>query len=69
MNEIRKWLYPYRGRISGLLLGLATAVFYLTIGWGPTLLLLVFASVGFLIGKWRDGLLDVKGWIRFIGRG
>jgi len=64
----KEQLYPYRFRLVGGLVGLVIAVLFLTIGFGPTLLLLFFTAIGFLIGKWRDGALDIEGWIQFFNR-
>lgn len=64
----KEQLYPYRFRLVGAGIGLIIAILFLTIGFGPTLLLLVFATIGFLIGKWRDGALDIEGWIQFFQR-
>ncbi|MDT2046312.1 MULTISPECIES: DUF2273 domain-containing protein [Bacillaceae] len=61
-------LLPYRGRLFGLLLGLILAILLLTIGFGPTILVIGFMGIGYLIGKWRDGQLDIEAWLRFFTR-
>lgn len=61
-------LRPYRYRLLGGLVGLILAILFLTIGFGPTLLIVVFATIGYLIGQWRDNALDVEGWIQFFQR-
>ncbi|WP_394548397.1 DUF2273 domain-containing protein [Priestia aryabhattai] len=62
-------LIPYRGRVLGILAGLVLAILLLTIGFGPTLLIVAFMGSGYVIGKWRDGHLDINAWIGFFTRG
>ncbi|MGX7417993.1 DUF2273 domain-containing protein [Carnobacterium gallinarum] len=57
--------YPYRGRILGLLLGLLVAILFITLGFGYTLLIILFAAVGYAVGAWRDGKLDISQWLTF----
>ncbi|WP_214722376.1 DUF2273 domain-containing protein [Exiguobacterium sp. s192] len=64
----KEQLYPYRFRLVGSFFGILIAILFLTIGFGATILLFTFALTGFLIGQWRDGALDVKGWIQFFNR-
>jgi uncharacterized membrane protein len=45
-------LIPYRGRVLGILAGLVLAILLLTIGFGPTLLIVAFMGIGYVIGKW-----------------
>lgn len=66
--KTREALYPYRFRLIGGLVGLILAILFLTIGFGPTILIVAFAAIGFLIGKWRDGALDIERWIQFFQR-
>ena len=61
-------LLPYRGRLLGLLVGIVLAVLIITVGFGPTLLIVALAAIGYLIGMWRDGQLDVEGWFQFFTR-
>ncbi|WP_129709654.1 DUF2273 domain-containing protein [Priestia megaterium] len=62
-------LIPYRGRVLGILAGLVLAILLLTIGFGPTLLIVAFMGIGYVIGKWRDGDLDINAWVGFFTKG
>lgn len=50
---------PYMGRIICTLIGIAAAVLLLTIGFWPTLLIALLALVGYMVGLWRDGTLEL----------
>lgn len=54
-----KQLKPYRFRIIWTTLFFLLALLLLLIGFGKTLVLLIFAAVGFVIGKMRDEDLDI----------
>ncbi|WP_086313550.1 hypothetical protein A5821_001061 [Enterococcus sp. 7F3_DIV0205] len=54
-----KQLRPYRFRIIWTTLFFLLALLLLLIGFGKTLVLLIFAAVGFIIGKMRDEDLDI----------
>ncbi len=62
VNFIAKFLpekmRPYAGRIVWTVAGLLVAVFFLTIGFWRTLLVLLLCGAGFVVGLWRDGKLD-----------
>ncbi|MCM3096642.1 DUF2273 domain-containing protein [Priestia megaterium] len=62
-------LIPYRGRVLGILAGLVLAILLLTIGFDPTLLIVAFMGIGYVIGKWRDGHLDINAWVGFFTKG
>ena len=66
--DTKTQLKPYRFRLVGAVIGLIIAVLFLTLGFGPTLLIVTLTLIGFLIGKWRDGALRVKEWITFFTR-
>ncbi|WP_227394887.1 DUF2273 domain-containing protein [Jeotgalibacillus aurantiacus] len=61
-------LLPYRGRLLGLVIGIVLAILIITVGFGPTLLIVTLAALGFLVGMWRDGKLDIDGWFQFFTR-
>ena len=61
-------LKPYRFRLVGALIGLIIAVLFLTLGFGPTLLIVTLTLIGFLVGKWCDGALRVEEWVTFFTR-
>ena len=50
---------PYAGRIVLTGLGFISAVLFMTLGFWRTLLLLILTAIGFLLGKWEDGALDL----------
>ncbi|MBM0066166.1 DUF2273 domain-containing protein [Alkalicoccobacillus gibsonii] len=54
----------YRGRILGLLIAIVFSILYLTIGFGYTVAVAIFVLIGYLIGKWIDGDLDVSTYIQ-----
>ncbi|EOI01816.1 hypothetical protein UAY_01224 [Enterococcus moraviensis ATCC BAA-383] len=54
-----KQLKPYRFRIIWTTLFFLLALLLLLIGFGKTLVLLIFSAVGFVIGKMRDEDLDI----------
>lgn len=60
------YLMPYRCRLAGLLIGVIIASLFLTIDVGPTLLILVCATMGYIIGKWKDGKLHTVSWFQFL---
>lgn len=53
----------YRGRIIGLLAALVFSVLFLTIGFWYTVAIGIFVTIGFLIGKWVDGDLNVSSYV------
>ena len=61
-----KELKPYRFRIIWTILFFLLALLLLLIGFGKTLVLLIFAAVGYVIGKMRDEDLDIYSLIESI---
>ncbi|MGX7150550.1 DUF2273 domain-containing protein [Enterococcus ureasiticus] len=61
-----KQLKPYRFRIIWTTLFFLLALLLLLIGFGKTLVLLIFAVVGYVIGKMRDEDLDIYSLIESI---
>lgn len=51
-------LKPYSGRLVLTVLGLATAILFLTIGFWRTILIVLLVGAGFLLGSYQDGALD-----------
>ncbi|WP_070328389.1 DUF2273 domain-containing protein [Exiguobacterium aurantiacum] len=66
--DVKTMLFPYRFRLLGVIVGIVIAVLFLTIGFGQTLLIVSLAFVGFLLGKWADGVLRVDEWVSFFTR-
>ena len=52
-------LRPYSGRILLTAIGFVVALLFLTIGFWRTLLIAALTCVGYLMGRWKDGVLDV----------
>ena len=61
-----KELKHYRFRIIWTILFFLLALLLLLIGFGKTLVLLIFAAVGYVIGKMRDEDLDIYSLIESI---
>lgn len=59
-------LKPYRFRIVWSFLFFFTALLMLLIGFWKTFLLVLFALVGYTIGKMRDEELDIYSLIRAV---
>lgn len=51
-------LKPYAGRLVLTVLGFATAILFLTIGFWRTILIVLLVAAGLLLGTWQDGALD-----------
>lgn len=54
-------IQPYVGRILMTLAGFVIAVLFLTLGFWRTLLIAALAAAGYLLGKWEDGALAIRG--------
>ena len=50
---------PYMGRIICTIIGIVAAILLLTIGFWPTLLMALLGAVGYMVGLWRDGSLEL----------
>lgn len=61
-----KLLKPYRFRIIWTTLFFLLALLLLLIGFGKTLVLLIFAAIGFVIGKMQDEDLDIYSLIESV---
>ncbi|MFK4567051.1 DUF2273 domain-containing protein [Enterococcus sp. UD-01] len=63
MNSDKKqWLNnlkPYRFRIIWTSLFFLLALLFISIGFWKTIVLLIFAAIGYIIGKMRDEDLDI----------
>lgn len=53
-------LKPYAGRIVMTVFGLISAILFLTLGFWRTLVILVLCVLGYMLGRWEDGALDVS---------
>ena len=56
-------LKPYRCRLTGLAAGLIIAILFLTIGFFKTLLIIICATAGFIIGYFFDDRVDLGNMI------
>ncbi|NLW77792.1 MAG: DUF2273 domain-containing protein [Ruminococcaceae bacterium] len=58
MNFITKLLppqlQPYAGRLVLTALGLVISILFLTLGFWPTLLLIILCGGGYALGTWLD---------------
>lgn len=54
MRNLLLWCAPYKWRILGGILGLLVAILMLTIGFFPTLLIVIFVSAGTALGYCVD---------------
>lgn len=58
----RERMKPYIGRIVLTLLGLCVGILFLTIGFWRTLVLLIPVAIGYVVGCFKDGKLDLS-WL------
>ena len=56
-------LKPYRFRLTGLAAGLTVAILFLTIGFFKTLLIIICAAAGFILGYFFDDSVDLGNMI------
>ena len=55
----------YKGRIIGLLSAFIFALLWVVFNFGMALLVFIIAAVGFIIGAYFDGEVDLRAWLRF----
>lgn len=55
----------YRGRLLGLVTAFIFALLWVTIGFPKTLLVFVIVGIGYFVGSYFDGQLDVNAWLRY----
>ena len=53
-DQIADWVRANPGKTVGAAAGFFVGILLLTIGWWKTLIVLVLAAAGFVIGKSRD---------------
>lgn len=53
----------YRGRVLGLIIATVFSILFFTIGLWYTVVIAIFITIGFLVGKWADGDLNVSGYL------
>ena len=61
-NFIR-WAEPVKYRLIGPLLGLVTAILFLTVGFFKTLLIIICVTAGFVMGYFFDNKADLGNMI------
>ncbi len=59
---------PYLGRIVLTILGLATGILCLTLGFWKTMAILLFSSLGYGLGCLKDGRIPQIRWPDFLRR-
>ncbi|GAF13279.1 hypothetical protein JCM19045_2516 [Bacillus sp. JCM 19045] len=62
-REKQETFKRYRGRILGLVIAAVFSILFLTIGFGYTVVIAIFVTIGFLVGKWIDGDLNVSSYL------
>ncbi len=64
-----KEIWPlYKGRIIGLLSAFIFALLWVIFNFGVALLIFVIAGIGFVVGAYFDGAIDLRAWLRFFMR-
>lgn len=70
MKLLGRWIpeeaRPYLGRIVWTVLGFVIALLFLFLGFWRTILIVALTGLGYLLGTWMDGALDIS---RLFGRG
>lgn len=64
-REERAIWRQYKGRIIGLLSAFIFALLWVVFNFGKALLVFIIAAVGFIIGAYFDGEVDLRAWLRF----
>ncbi|QYR24102.1 DUF2273 domain-containing protein [Paenibacillus sp. sptzw28] len=59
-------LMPYRSRVIGIVIGTIISILFLTLGAGPTFLIVLLMLSGFLVGKWIDRGIKLKTLLNFL---
>ncbi|MBP7738572.1 MAG: DUF2273 domain-containing protein [Spirochaetes bacterium] len=58
-EQIADWIKKNPGKTIGAAFGFVIGILLLTIGWWKTLIVLLLAFIGFIIGKSRDENIPV----------
>jgi len=64
MREFLSFWQPYRGRVVFTLIGLLTAGSFLTLGFWKTMLILLCCSIGYVVGMYKDKIIDLPEFFR-----
>jgi uncharacterized membrane protein len=59
-------LMPYRSRVIGIIIGAIISILFLTLGAGPTFLIVLLMFSGFLVGKWIDRGIQLETLLNFL---
>lgn len=59
-----KW-YRYRNRIISLVFTFIFTLLWMWLGFGKATLIVVITAIGYLIGSYFDGELDLDSWLNF----
>ncbi|WP_252311190.1 DUF2273 domain-containing protein [Sinobaca sp. H24] len=62
MNEDKKQLLDYRGRIVSIIIALLLVVVFLFWGFGEAVVVAIIFAVGYLVGRQLDGHRDIQVW-------
>ncbi|MFE0441540.1 DUF2273 domain-containing protein [Aerococcus sp. NPDC058936] len=55
----------YKGRIIGLLSAFIFALLWVVFNFETALLVFIIAAVGYIVGAYFDGEVDLRAWLRF----
>lgn len=58
----------YKGRIIGLLSAFMFALLWVIFNFATAVLVFIIGSIGYLVGAYFDGKLDIREWLRFFTR-
>ncbi|EZH65582.1 hypothetical protein DH09_18360 [Bacillaceae bacterium JMAK1] len=53
----------YRGRIIGIFAAILFSLLYFFIGLSVAITVFIFLFIGYILGKWFDGDIDVAGYV------
>lgn len=68
MRQPPEYLMRYKNRILGVLFALIFAVLLVTIGFWKAVAVVVIVVIGYLVGAYYDGQLDLESWFNFLSR-
>ena len=68
MEQPPKSWYKYRYSIIGLIIAFLFTFLWVWVGFGKALLVAIVTVIGYLIGAYIDGELDVDSWFNFFLR-
>lgn len=61
-SKIADWIAKNRGLFFGMVIGLVIAILFLTIGFFPTLLIMICVGIGAFLGSRKDIRDALSAW-------